>query len=154
MYANSEAAHDVNWAAPAEPDFVAVKYGVIRVKFPIDVTHCPSEVYAAASSAAVITRVEGLDKLDSSARCLEETSQYYPTCLLCWDLGKGLLQPGSHCTTRLKKHAASDFVQSYFQWFESLPPPRDTFTAFAKLDITRLVVICDTPGDWARVVSA
>ena len=78
MYANSEAAHDVNWAAPAEHDLVAVKYGVIRVKVPIDVKHCPSEVYAAARSAAVIGRVEGLGKLDSSARCLEETSQYYP----------------------------------------------------------------------------
>ena len=44
MSANSEAAHDVNWAAPAERDSVAVKYGVICVKFPIDVTHCPPEV--------------------------------------------------------------------------------------------------------------
>ena len=44
MSANSEAAHDVNWAAPAERDSVAVKYGVICVKFPIDVTHCPPDV--------------------------------------------------------------------------------------------------------------
>ena len=147
MYANSEAAHDVNWVAPAERDFVAVKYGVIRVKFLIDVTHCPSEVYATARSAAVITRVEGLGKLDSSARCLEETSQCYPTDLLYWDLWKALLRAGSHCTTRLNKHAALEFVQNYLQWFENLPAPRDTFTEVAELDITLVVVIC------ARLVS-